>query len=95
MYKFKKFTSILDAMESLDNVVIRKSSDSVLGVTIKGITTSTIVPEDMITKHHKCPAYTNIGKCWKGRAGWDKSVPVVAYVAHGNKMNKVIASSAQ
>jgi hypothetical protein len=94
MYKFKKFTSILDTMESLDNVVIRKSSDSVLGVTIKGITTSTIVPEDMVTKHHKCPAYNNNGKCGKCRACWDKSVPVVAYVAHGNKMKKIIATSA-
>lgn len=107
MHKFPKFQKILDAMETLDNVVVRKSSDSVTGGTIKGIHTSTIVPiliEDgkkrtiskSLLKQYTtpemavCPAYSNDGKCGTCRSCWDKSVSVVAYPAHGKKMQKVI-----
>ena len=37
-----------------------------------------------------CNAYANSGKCGSCRACYSKDVPVVAYVAHGVKMAKVI-----
>lgn len=90
MYKFKKFRAVLDAMESLPNVVVRKSSDSVLGATIEGRTTSTIIPttDDAPDGAVVCQAYERDGKCGKCRACWSKDTQVVAYVAHGRKMEK-------
>ena len=90
MYKFEKFHAVLDAMESLPNVVVRKSSDSVLGETIEGRTTSTIVPtiEDAPKGATVCEAYERDGKCGKCRACWSKDTQVIAYVAHGRKMEK-------
>jgi hypothetical protein len=90
MHKFKKFVSTIDAMESLDNVVVRKSSDSITGSTIEGLTTSTIVPtkEDAPRGSTVCEAYTREGKCADCRACWSKDTRVVAYVAHGKKMEK-------
>jgi len=92
MYKFKKFVSVIGAMEQLDNVVVRKSSDSVLGETIEGYTTSTIVPtkEDAPKGAVVCEAYTREGKCGSCRACWSKDTKVVAYVAHGKKMEKTL-----
>lgn len=43
MHKIKKFQSVIKQMESLPNVVVRLSSDSVNGEIIEGNTTSTIV----------------------------------------------------
>lgn len=37
-----------------------------------------------------CQAYEHGGKCNGCRKCWDKSVPVIGYVAHGRKMVKVI-----
>jgi len=42
MHKFAKFRDVLFQMEELPNVVIRRSSDSITGETIEGVTTSTI-----------------------------------------------------
>ena len=90
MHKFKKFVSVIGSMEQLDNVVVRKSSDSVLGETIQGYTTSTIVPtkEDAPKGAVVCEAYTRDGKCADCRECWSKETKVVAYVAHGKKMEK-------
>jgi hypothetical protein len=94
MHKFAKFENVLANMEHLPNVVVRKSSDSVNGQTIKGKTTSTIIPSSSApTTATLCQAYNNDGKCGDCRACWDKSVSVIAYPAHGRKMTSIIARS--
>lgn len=94
MHKFKKFHDVLASMEALPNVVVRRSSDSVSGGVIDGLTTSTIVSDDAQLPEGavKCEAYERAGKCGQCRACWSKDVPVVAYVAHGRKMSNIIAS---
>lgn len=91
MHKFEKFRAIIDKMNALPNCVVRFSSDSVTGEWVAGAYTSTIVPtiEDAGTAT-ACRAYENDGKCNGCRACWNKAVDVVAYVAHGQKMQKVI-----
>lgn len=94
MYKFTKFVAVLDAMEALPNVVVRKSSDSVQGETIEGKTTSTIIPVDDSIQYASftiCKAYERDGKCGPCRACWSKDTSVIAYPAHGKKMLKLIA----
>ena len=90
MHKFEKFHSVFAEMEALPNVVIRYSSDSIEGETIEGNNTSTIVQyaEDVKAEHTLCEAYTREAKCGDCRACWDKSIPVIAYPAHGRKMAK-------
>ena len=90
MYKFIKFQHTIDAMMSLDNVVVRFSSDSVTGQTIAGQTTSTIFSDTVPEGATECKAYQHEGKCNGCRACYDKSVNVIAYKAHGVKMAKVI-----
>ena len=92
MHKFSKFRSVLEAMESLPNVVVRRSSDSVSGGVIEGLTTSTIVSDASQLPENAtlCEAYTREGKCGPCRACWNKETAVVAYVAHGRKMAKII-----
>lgn len=92
MYKFAKFQDVLQRMQSLDNVVVRYSSDSVTGETVKGQTTSTIVPDSSVVVAGAvlCEAYQHEGKCNGCRTCWSKDAAVVAYPAHGIKMNKVI-----
>ena len=92
MHKFPKFALVLQAMQALPNVVVRPSSDSIVGVFTPGLHGSVIVPDsrvdpDMVTL---CRAYENDGKCNGCRACYDKSVPVIAYPAHGKTMQKVI-----
>ena len=89
MHKFSKFSVVLARLESLSNVVVRLSSDSITGQVIQGSTTSTIatldtVPSDAVV----CEAYTRAGKCDTCRACWDKTVSVVAYIGHGRSMEK-------
>jgi hypothetical protein len=92
MHKFEKFAEVIAQMESLPNVVVRLSSDSIDGETISGATTSTIchnvesAPEGATV----CEAYTRGGKCGTCRACFSKDVPVVAYPAHGATMLKMI-----
>jgi len=92
MHKFKKFLSVLRSMEALPNVVVRRSSDAVDGSFTVGLHGSTIIPtkESAPEGVKVCLAYEHGGKCSGCRACWSKSVPVVAYVAHGRKMAKVI-----
>lgn len=92
MHKFPKFALVLREMASLDNVMVRPSSDSIVGVFIPGLHGSVIVPDtrvnpDMVTL---CRAYENAGKCNGCRACYSKDIPVIAYPAHGQKMAKVI-----
>lgn len=92
MYKFSKFVPVLNAMHALPNVVVRPSSDAVDGTFTAGVHGSCIVPEGQKTPKgaRRCNAPTHDGKCSGCRACWSKSVPVVAYVAHGRSMAKVI-----
>ena len=92
MHKFPKFALVLRAMQALPNVMVRPSSDSIVGEFIPGLHGSVIVPDsrvnpDMVTL---CRAYEHDGKCNGCRACYDKSVPVIAYPAHGKSMSKVI-----
>jgi hypothetical protein len=92
MHKFPKFAMVLQAMQALPNVMVRPSSDSIVGVFLPGVHGSVIVPDarvnpDMVTL---CQAYEHDGKCNGCRACYDKAVPVIAYPAHGRTMAKVI-----
>ena len=90
MHKFKKFESVIAKMQSLPNVVVRFSSDSVDGSIIPGDTTSTIFSGDVPPGITECQAYKHDGKCNGCRACYSKDVPVIGYKAHGVKMAKVI-----
>lgn len=92
MHKFPKFRAVLEAMQALPNVMVRPSSDSVLGEFLPGTHGSVIVPtaEDLPKGAKLCQAYENGGKCNGCRSCWSKDVPVVAYLAHGRTMAKVV-----
>jgi hypothetical protein len=91
MMKFKKFQTVLAAMQALPNVVVRFSSDSVFGE-YDSRHGSVIVPdpESAPAGTKLCEAYQHGGKCSGCRACYSKDVPVIAYPAHGRKMDKVI-----
>jgi len=94
MYKFPKFKAILDKLNELPNVRVRFSSDSVEG-DFTNEHASTIIPyADSPTDAFICEAYSRGGKCGDCRACWQKDVPMIAYVAHGMKMNKIIEARA-
>lgn len=91
MHKFAKFAPVITQMQQLDNVVVRASADTVGGqvdAPHSSMVASSLktVPEGV----KPCLAYLNGGRCSGCRACWDKSVPIVAYIAHGNVMKKVI-----
>lgn len=92
MHKFSKFSQVLSAMQSLPNVSVRFSSDSVTGEFTRGLHGSVIVPsaDNVPADASLCGAYSRGGKCGGCRACWDKSVSVVAYPAHGKSMERVI-----
>jgi Gene product 88 len=92
MHKFPKFAMVLSEMQALANVMVRFSSDSVTGDYLAGTHGSVIIPtsDDVKEGMKLCKAYDNAGKCSGCRACWDKTIPVIAYPAHGVKMKKVI-----
>ena len=92
MYKFPKYRLVLAEMQALKNVSVRFSSDSVTGEYTKGLHGSVIIPApDQVKRGTKlCEAYDNNGACGDCRACYDKKIKVIAYPAHGRKMNKVI-----
>jgi hypothetical protein len=92
MHKFPKFSIVLQNMAALPNVSVRFSSDSVNGEFTKGLHRSVIIADSTQTTKAMtlCKAYENLGKCNGCRACWDKKVKVIAYPAHGQKMQKVI-----
>jgi hypothetical protein len=91
MMKFSKFQATLNGMQELPNVMVRFSSDAVDGSYTVGVHGSCIVSSsDADTDAKICTAPLTDGKCDGCRACYDKSVPVIAYVAHGFKMRKVI-----
>ena len=91
MHKFTKFKTIIERMKALPNVSVRLSSDSVTGE-FEAHHGSTIIPEGSTIPEgvSACHAYENNGKCGTCRKCWDKSIPVIGYIAHGKKMEKVI-----
>jgi hypothetical protein len=92
MHKFPKFALVLRAMQALPNVMVRPSSDSIVKEFISGLHGSVIVPDGRVNPDmvELCRAYEHDGKCSGCRACYDKSVPVIAYPAHGKSMAKVI-----
>ena len=96
MEKFPKFRDITQSMRMLPNVAVRFSSDSVTGE-FTPAHGSTIIPSLDATPAgvKPCLAYEHEGKCNGCRACWDKDIPVIAYVAHGKKMHKVIVHRLQ
>ena len=92
MHKFAKFQRILKVMDSLPNVKVRFSSDSIVGEYISGLHGSVIVPDSRVDPSQVtlCRAYENNGKCSGCRACYDKTIPVIAYPAHGKSMMKII-----
>lgn len=90
-YKIARIRVWLEAMRALPNVSVRYSSDSVTGEYDNGLHGSTIIPtHDTVTQASVCHAYENNGKCGSCRKCWDKTIPVIAYVAHTKRMAKVI-----
>lgn len=92
MRKFSKFEPLLNQINALPNAVVRFSSDSITGE-YDHCHGSTIIPNDTHATNAKiCHAYKpeNAGTCNGCRACWDKSISVVAYVAHGRKMIKLL-----
>ena len=91
MHKFAKFKTIIAHMQALPNVSVRLSSDSVTGE-YEAHHGSTIIPEGNAIPEgvSMCHAYENNGKCGTCRKCWDKSIPVIGYIAHGKKMERVI-----
>jgi hypothetical protein len=94
MYKFKKFHSIIEQMQALDNVVVRLSSDHIDGTKVDSAvsdTNSVIIPADQAatyTDGFVCSAYMQDGKCLTCTACYDKDIKTVAYVGHGKSMLK-------
>jgi hypothetical protein len=91
MLKFPKFREVLGQMQALPNVMVRFSSDSVIGE-FTSEHGSTIIPDATLAPANAfvCRAYEHDGRCNGCRACYDKTVPLIAYVAHGKKMGKVI-----
>ena len=95
MYKFPKFNNIIKQMQTLDNVVVRLSSDSINSEIVNSDvvdTNSTIVHEskidDLDNSIKVCSAYYQDGKCLKCSDCYDKDIKTIAYVAHGQSMKK-------
>ena len=102
MHKFDKFKDVLNRMAALPNVVVRLSSDSVMGDLVdkpEGLnigTSSTIIPEQYLSDFEGkgqfiCKAYYQEGKCKTCRACYDKNVETVAYVGHGKVLKSLQA----
>lgn len=92
MMKFAKFQPVFAQMQALPNVMVRFSADSITGGFTPGLHGSTIISSESQAQPgvFVCRAYEHDGKCSGCRACYDKSVSVVAYVTHGNRMRKVV-----
>jgi hypothetical protein len=94
MHKFPKFLQVLQLMKQQPNASVRFSSDSINGAYTAGLHGSTITasndPSDTPAGVTLCRAYEHEGKCSGCRACWSKEVDVIAYPAHGRKMQKII-----
>lgn len=88
-YTIPKIRVILDKIKALPNASVRYSSPDIDG-SYTSEHGSTVVPSpDFKTDAHICQSFANAGKCGTCRKCWDKDVAVVAYVAHGKKMESM------
>ena len=82
---------MLAALDSLPNVKVRYSSDSILGEYTPGLHGSTSMPEGhKDSRITKCRAYERGGKWGSCRLCWNKDIDVIGYVQHGLKMKNVM-----
>ena len=100
MHKFEKFHAIIKKMQTLPNVVVRLSSDSIKGEIVNSdltSTNSTIISEheiDNLDKNIKvCSAFYQGGKCLTCTDCYNKEIKTIAYVAHGTSMKKLIKTA--
>lgn len=99
-HKVARINLVLSEMEALPNVAVRYSADSIDGTFDPELHGSVIYTDDVQLPGnllqdglvYKCPAYTetHAGKCLDCRKCYDKTTPVIAYKAHGNKMRGVV-----
>lgn len=84
MFKFSEFRPIIDKLNSLPNVVVRFSSDSITGQKIEGDYTSSIIPKPVDIRETRfiCPSYLQGGKCADCRECWSKDRQEVLYPLH-------------
>jgi hypothetical protein len=93
-HKIPRIRKILDLIDAEPNAVVRHSADSFNDVQHKKgsvvVTSEAAMPEGA----KLCRAYENEpAKCNGCRACWNKEVPLIAYVGHGVKMQKIIRIS--
>lgn len=91
-YKFQKFQRVFDLMNSLPNVVVRFSGDSI-GHIPEGSYSSTTALDSVtpIDGAQMCVAYDHEGnKCLDCRACWSKDVQTISYPIHGRKYIKLL-----
>ncbi|WP_018123361.1 GP88 family protein [Desulfovibrio oxyclinae] len=97
-YRVASIRPVLDEIRELPNACVRYSALDVDGSYESGLHGSTVVPThdtEVPDVVHICSAYERGGKCAGCRACWDKDVEVVAYVAHGRSMAKVVREQNQ
>jgi len=94
-YNIPKIRFWLNMMKELPNVAVRFSSPTVDGM-FSAEHGSCVVPSfDSDTQANAvCDAYERDGKCGDCRVCWDKTVDVVAYVAHSKKLIKQLKAAA-
>lgn len=92
-YRHKRIRPWLDKLKALPNVSVRFSSGSISGE-FDSDHGSVIIPkpEAATTEMTLCEAFANAGKCSGCRKCWDKSIKLIAYPAHGRKMEGLIKS---
>lgn len=92
MHKDPSFLFLLEDMRQLPNVVVRLSSDEILGQLpqVTWPTVSVIVHPDQKTPNgaFRCPSAQQGGKCQQCRACWSKNAPIIAYEGHGMRYKK-------
>ena len=90
-YKISSISNVLTELQSLDNVTVRFSSDSVTGE-YEEIHGSTIIlghdtDDPGLTV---CQSHLFRNRCNGCRKCWDSKIKVIAYPAHGRSMIKLI-----
>lgn len=93
-YKIAKIKPWLVKMKRLPNVMVRYSSDSIMGKYNREHGSTVIPSIEYATKAHICQSYKNDNRCGSCRACWDKNVPVVAYIAHGIVLKSTLKNAA-
>ena len=88
IHKLERFHDVLARMESLPNVVVRRSADSITGDFEHGVHGSTVIKyaDDAPKGVKVCGAYQNSGTCNGCRSCWSKDVAVIAYPSHGKRI---------